>query len=129
LQDLFLTVVIVGLTIGLVWTTDNQVSGGFVVCKTLNDSATVMANGSEQVIANQFIVMLQNNTTDRGYQGLISEIEDMGAQIIGRYDELFKGFSFKTQDNQTGKKIMEFLETNPEVQSITEDREASIQIG
>ncbi len=70
--------------------------------------------------------MLQNNATDSDLQAVINELENRGAQIIGRYDELFQGFAFKTQDNQTAKKIVDFLNDNPQVQSLTPDRTASI---
>ena len=62
--------------------------------------------------------MLQDNTTDNAIQLLINELESNGAQIIGRYDELFKGFSFRTLDNQTTDKIVDFLQENPVVLSI-----------
>ena len=57
--------------------------------------------------------MLQNNATDNAIQMLINEVESNGAQIIGRYDGVFKGFSFKTLDNQTTHKIVGFLQENP----------------
>jgi len=71
--------------------------------------------------------MLQNNTTHGEMQLLINEIEGMGAQITGVYSELFIGFSFKTQDNQSAEEIVRFLEASPQVQSVTSDREVSIQ--
>ena len=127
MYTLLLSLVILALLYGLELVTYNQVSWGFGGFEALNDSEVVGGNGSEQVIPNQYIVMLQNNTTIGDTQLLIDELENRGAQIIGRYDELFKGFSFKTQDNQTAEKIVTFLEANPQVQSLTADREASIQ--
>jgi hypothetical protein len=86
-------------------------------------------NATDQTIPNQYIVMLQNNTTDNATQILINELESNGAQIVARYDELFNGFSFKTLDNQTTDKIVGFLQENPLVLSINPDREASINPG
>ena len=86
-------------------------------------------NATDQTIPNQYIVMLQNNTTDNAIQMLINELESNGAQIVARYDELFNGFSFKTLDNQTTDKIVGFLQENPLVLSINPDREASINPG
>ena len=83
-------------------------------------------NATDQTIPNQYIVTLQNNATDNAIQLLINELESNGAQIMGRYDELFKGFSFKTLDNQTTDKIVDFLQENPLVSTIHPDREASI---
>lgn len=91
-----------------------------------NSHSTNNINTTDQSIPNQYIVMLQNNATDNAIQVLINEVESNGAQIIGRYDELFKGFSFKTLDNQTTAKIVGFLQENPLVISINQDREASI---
>ena len=91
-----------------------------------NSHSTNNINTTDQSIPNQYIVMLQNNATDNAIQVLINEVESNGAQIIGRYDELFKGFSFKTLDNQTTTKIVGFLQENPLVISINQDREASI---
>ena len=94
-----------------------------------NSNSTNSINATDQTIPNQYIVMLQNNATDNAIQLLINELESNGAQIIGRYDELFKGFSFKTLDNQTTDKIVDFLQENPLVLSIHPDREASINPG
>ena len=91
-----------------------------------NSNSTNSINATDQTIPNQYIVMLQNNATDNAIQLLINELESNGAQIIGRYDELFKGFSFKTLDNQTTDKIVDFLQENSLVRSINPDREASI---
>jgi hypothetical protein len=94
-----------------------------------NSYFTNSINATDQTIPNQYIVMLQNNATDNAIQMLINELESNGAQIVGRYDELFKGFSFKTLDNQTTDKIVGFLQVNPLVLSINPDREASINPG
>ena len=72
--------------------------------------------------------MLQDNTTDNAIQLLINELESNGAQIIGRYDELFKGFSFRTLDNQTTDKIVDFLPRRSS-SPFHPDREASINPG
>ena len=93
----------------------------------VNDTATVMSNRYQSVISNQYIVMLQNNTTHGEMQALINEIEGMGAQITGVYSELFNGFAFKTQDNQSAEEIVRFLEASLQVQYVTSDREVSIQ--
>lgn len=94
-----------------------------------SSNSTNSINATDQTIPNQYIVILQNNTTDNAIQMLINELESNGAQIVGRYDELFKGFSFKTLDNQTTDKIVGFLQENPLVLSINPDREASINPG
>jgi hypothetical protein len=114
------------LSCGIVLSQTNLGFELFADFGSTNNSEVVISNGSMQSIPNQYVVMLQNNTTDTDMQALINELEDRGAQIIGRYDELFQGFSFKTQDNQTAKKIVDFLETNPQVQSLTPDRKVSI---
>jgi len=57
---------------------------------------------------------------------LIKELEEMGGIITGQYNEIFKGFSFKTNDNETAEKIVDFLNENPAVQDLTPDRVASI---
>src|SRR6476619_548756 len=75
-----------------------------------NSHSTNNINTTNQTISNQYIVMLQNNATDDAIQLLINEVESKGAQIIGLYDELFKGFSFKTLDNQTSAKIVGLLQ-------------------
>lgn len=114
------------LSCGIVLTQTSQGLGVFANLDSVNNSEVVTSNGSMQVIPNQYLVMLQNDTTDSDMQAVIDELENRGAQIVGRYDELFQGFSFKTQDNQTAKQIVDFLETNPKVQSLTPDRTASI---
>ena len=43
------------------------------------------------------------------------QIEGMGAQITGVYSELFNGFAFKTQDNQSAEEIVRFLEASLQV--------------
>lgn len=91
-----------------------------------NSYTTNSSNATDQTIPNQYIVTLQNNASDNALQLIINELESNGAQIIGRYDELFKGFSFKTLDNQTTDKIVAFLQENPLVSTIHPDREASI---
>jgi len=91
-----------------------------------NSYTTNSVNATDQTIPNQYIVTLQNNATDSAIQLLINELESNGAQIIGRYDELFKGFSFKTLDNQTTDKIVDLLQGNSLVSTIHPDREASI---
>ena len=91
-----------------------------------NSYSTKSVNDTDQTIPNQYIVTLQNNATDSAIQLLINELESNGAQIIGRYDELFKGFSFKTLDNQTTDKIVDLLQGNSLVSTIHPDREASI---
>ena len=91
-----------------------------------NSYSTNSVNATDQTIPNQYIVTLQNNATDSAIQLLINELESNGAQIIGRYDELFKGFSFKTLDNQTTDKIVDLLQGNSLVSTIHPDREASI---
>jgi hypothetical protein len=91
-----------------------------------NSYSTDSVNATDQTIPNQYIVTLQNNATDSAIQLLINELESNGAQIIGRYDELFKGFSFKTLDNQTTDKIVDLLQGNSLVSTIHPDREASI---
>jgi tetrahydromethanopterin S-methyltransferase subunit F len=91
-----------------------------------NSHFTNSVNVTGQTVPNQYVVTLQNNATDNAIQLLINEVEDNGAQIIGRYDALFKGFSFKTLDNKTTDKIVGFLEENPLVLTINQDREASI---
>ena len=91
-----------------------------------NSYSTNSVNDTDQTIPNQYIVTLQNNATDSAIQLLINELESNGAQIIGRYDELFKGFSFKTLDNQTTDKIVDLLQGNSLVSTIHPDREASI---
>ena len=68
----------------------------------------------KHTIPNQCIVMLQDNATGNAIQSLIYDLENKGAQIIARYDELFKGFSFKTPDNQTAENITSFLQRNPQ---------------
>lgn len=79
-----------------------------------------------QTIPNQYIVMLEDNATDNVIQTLINDLENKGAQIVARYDELFNGLSFKTPDNQTAENITSFLQQNPQVKSLTQDREASV---
>ena len=127
MDTLLSSVVILAVSCGLGAAMENQVSEGFDINETVNDTATVMSNGSESVISNQYIVMLQNNTTHGEMQVLVNEIEGMGAQITGVYSELFNGFAFKTQDNQSAEEIVRFLEASPLVQSVTSDREVSIQ--
>ena len=94
-----------------------------------NSNTTNSINATDQTIPNQYIVTLQNNASDNALQLIINELESNGAQILGRYDELFKGFSFKTLDNQTTDKMVGFLQENPLVLSINPDREASINPG
>jgi hypothetical protein len=125
LYTLYWSFLIVALSYGIVLAQINQGLEVFANLGSVNDSEVVMSNGSMQV-PNQYIIIMQNSSTDSNMQALINELENRGAQIIGRYDELFQGFAFKTQDNQTAKKIIEFLETNPQVQSLTPDRTASI---
>lgn len=91
-----------------------------------NSQSTNNVNTTDQTISNQYIVTLQSNATDTAIQLLLNEVESNGAQIIGRYDEVFNGFSFKTLDNQTSAKIVGLLQENPIVTSIDQDREASI---
>ena len=115
MDTLLSSVVILAVSCGLGASMENQVSEGFDINETVNDTATVMSNGSESVISNQYIVMLQNNTTHGEMQVLVNEIEGMGAQITGVYSELFNGFSFKTQDNQSAEEIVRFLEASPQI--------------
>jgi len=91
-----------------------------------NSQSTNNVNTTDQTISNQYIVTLQSNATDSAIQLLLNEVESNGAQIVGRYDEVFNGFSFKTLDNQTSGKIVGLLQKNPLVTSIDQDREASI---
>jgi hypothetical protein len=116
----------VALSCGIALAQTNQALGVLSDLGSVNNSEIVSSNGAMEVIPNQYIVMLQNNATDSDLQAVINELENRGAQIIGRYDELFQGFAFKTQDNQTAKKIVDFLNDNPQVQSLTPDRTASI---
>lgn len=126
LEALLLRIVILAVPCGLVAVTENQMSEGFGINQTVSGTTAVTGNGSE-LVNNQYIVMLQNNTTQGDMLLLIKEIHDMDAQITGVYGELFNGFSFKTQDNQTAEEIVGFLEASPQVQSVTADRTVSIQ--
>lgn len=90
---------------------------------------TNQTNHTNQTIPNQYVVMLENNTTDKALKALINEVQNKGAQIIGAYPELFKGFSFRAPDNQTAEKVLSQLHQNPLVESVTPDREVSIQPG
>ena len=47
-----------------------------------NSNSTNSINATDQTIPNQYIVMLQNNTTDNAIQLLINELESNAAQII-----------------------------------------------
>jgi hypothetical protein len=92
----------------------------------VNGTNQTIPTASNQTIPNQYIVILQETADNNAIQSLINDLENKGAQIVARYDELFKGFSFKTPDNQTSENITSFLQQNPQVKSLTQDREASV---
>jgi hypothetical protein len=105
---------------------NNQGSSNNSYVDSKNNSEIVNGTSSNATIANQYIVTLQNDTTDNSTKLLIKELEEMGGIITGQYNEIFKGFSFKTNDNETAEKIVNFLNENPIVQSLTPDRVVSI---
>ena len=105
---------------------NNQGSSNNNYIDSQNNSEIVNGTISNATIANQYVVTLQNDTSDNATKLLIKELEEMGGIITGQYNEIFKGFSFKTNDNETAEKIVDFLNENPAVQDLTPDRVASI---
>ena len=84
-------------------------------------------NSTQNVIPNQYVVTLREDTSESAMRSLVDEVQNKGAQIIGVYDQSLMGFSFVASDANMANEIVNFLSINPQVESVIPDRELSIQ--
>ena len=93
----------------------------------MNPDLVGQMNSAERIIPNQFVVTLHDGTSESAMRSLVDQVQNKGAHIVATYYQSLTGFSFVTPDAEMANEIVNFLSDKSQVESITPDRELSIQ--
>lgn len=91
-----------------------------------NINADSYMNDSKK-IENQYVVVLKSTASNQTLNLLIEEVTMKGVKIIAIYDEpILKGFAFFSGNVTITNHVIDFLNSQPEVDYVIADKEASI---